>query len=315
MRFWTVIPLYFDVDPFLRLRTEVIEALRRSGADAGNVRFVVVDDSAGADPEIARLHRETDVQVVVPPFNLGHQRALVHGLRSIETLVRDEDVVVTMDGDGEDRPADLPLLLKPLLDNPRDQQRLVVARRTTRKVSLAFRVMYFFFSVMFRVLTGIIVRSGNFAAYRGWAVRNVLRHPNFDLCYSAGLLSVRLRIDFVPCPRGTRYAGRSKMGFEKLIRHGTAMLMPFLDRIAVRALIASSAVFVLAIATAAVLFVQLSRAAVVQSWVIPALLVLGLTCFVALGNFVILFAVYAQSQGAALRNLETWLPASPTKRG
>ena len=51
------------------------------------------------------------VTVLQPPFNLGHQRALVYALRKALPQIADEDAVVTLDADGEDRPEDLPRLL------------------------------------------------------------------------------------------------------------------------------------------------------------------------------------------------------------
>ena len=113
-----------------------------------------------------------------------------------------------------------------------------MARRTKRKESARFKVMYFTFRIMFRTLTGMTVRSGNYAAYRGWLARRMLRHPYFDLCYSASLISLDLPVTSVPCPRGERYAGRSRMNPFRLFMHGLRMLMPFTDRIAVRALFA-----------------------------------------------------------------------------
>ena len=54
-----------------------------AGADgwADELRFVVVDDSAGTDHEVAQLAAHPDVTVLTPPFGLGHQRAIVYGLR------------------------------------------------------------------------------------------------------------------------------------------------------------------------------------------------------------------------------------------
>jgi len=42
----------------------------------------------------------------------------------------------------------------------------------------------------------------------------------------------------VPCERGRRTIGQSRMGLSALVRHGLGMLMPFTDRIATRALLA-----------------------------------------------------------------------------
>ena len=64
----------------------------------------------------------------------------------------------------------------------------------------------------------------------------MLRHPYFDLCYSSTFIALDAPIEYVPCPRGSRYEGKSRMNSASLVLHGMRMLMPFIDRIAVRAL-------------------------------------------------------------------------------
>jgi hypothetical protein len=302
---WVVAPSYHDVPSFLRLAAELRRVLDATFAQKPDVRFLLVDDSAGADPETASLAASPDTTLLTPPFNLGHQGALVWALRSLATIVDDKDLVVTLDADGEDRPEDLPRLLAPLQELPGSPRRIVLARRTTRVVSAPFRVMYLVFSVMFWVLTGTLIRTGNYAAFRGWVLRRVLSHPNFDLAYSAALLSLNLEVQLVPCPRGRRYAGHSKMGYLKLIRHGFSMLMPFLDRIAVRTLLTFSGVIAIALPAVAVPMIVGLRTTTdaPQAWLVQVLGVLLLACLVAFGNFVVVFAVYAQAQGAALRGL------------
>src|SRR5256885_4629244 len=77
--------------------------------------------------------------------------------------------------------------------------------------------MYSVFKLVFSLLTGASIRTGNFAAYRGWLARNVLFHPHFDNCYSSSLISLNVAVQLVPCERGTRYAGQSRMSFLKLV--------------------------------------------------------------------------------------------------
>src|SRR5579863_7063153 len=116
-RLWIVSPSYTDVVAFTMLRKRILEVMHREQLDQ-SVSFVLVDDTADNDEEVADLSECNDVQVVTPPFNLGHQRALVYGLRTIASELEDTDLVVTMDADGEDRPEDLPSLLAPLLVKP-----------------------------------------------------------------------------------------------------------------------------------------------------------------------------------------------------
>jgi hypothetical protein len=308
MRLWVVCPSYGDVASFVILRARILEAVAAEQVVASSdVHFVVVDDTAGNDNDIDQLKEYSDVRVITPPFNLGHQRALVFGLRLILPDVLDTDMIVTMDADGEDRPEDLPRLAEPLIATPNERGMLCVARRTKRTESLRFRILYFFFRALFHTLTGTTVRSGNFAAYRGWLAKRMLTHPYFDLCYSSTLVSLDMTVTAVPCPRGTRYEGRSRMNMFRLAMHGVRMLMPFMDRIAVRALTAFSAMFALGITLSlAVVGVRLFTNTSIPGWATATLLGLLILSFVALGNFVVLFAVFSHSRGTSLANLENW---------
>ncbi len=305
-RLCVLCPSYDDIEAFEILRRRVLEVVGESSELASYcVRFVVVDDTAGRDPEPGRLDGLSDVTVVTPPFNLGHQRAIVYGLRVIGPQLRDADIVVTMDADGEDRPEDLPRLVAPLIAPGAAPRALCVARRTKRSESLRFRVMYLFFRIMFRALTGATVRNGNYAAYRGVLARTMLLHPYFDLCYSSTLVSLDLAVVPVPCARGDRYAGRSRMNMLRLLMHGVRMLMPFVDRIAVRALVLFTGIFSVGVLGAlTVIGVKIFSTAAIPGWTTTTLIGILGGSLVALGNFVVLFAVFSHSRGMSLATLE-----------
>ena len=147
-------------------------------------------------------------------------------------------LVVTLDADGEDRPEDLPRLLALLAAKPEAERKVVLALRAKRRESLGFKVLYQLFRLLFRSLTGATVRSGNFVAMPGSIAKRALLHPTFDLAYSSAILALDLPIEYVPCERGERCELHSKMTYGRLAMHGLRMLMPFTDRIAIRALVA-----------------------------------------------------------------------------
>ncbi len=303
---WMITPVYQDVESFVRLRERTLEILSRHLVlRRTRLRLVAVDDSGGFDPEMQRLRALRDVTIVEPPFNLGHQRAIVYGIRTVTPEIADADLVVTLDSDGEDRPEDLPRLLAPILEEPADLRRVVLALRTRRRETPVFKAMYLSFKVLFRLLTGLSVRTGNYAAYRGWFARRVILHPYFDLCYSSTLVSLSLPVTYVPCDRGTRYAGESRMNYQKLFMHGLRMLMPLADRIAIRALFAFFLTFCAGMTlSVVVLAIRLFTKAAIPGWATSTLLLVLMLSFVALGNFIVLFAVFSQSQGISLSNLE-----------
>jgi glycosyltransferase involved in cell wall biosynthesis len=298
--------VYLDVESYLLLRRDVLAILAtRPALPFGEIRFVAVDDTGGLDPEIDRLRALSDVRVIEPPFNLGHQRALVFALRVLRDQFAEHDYVVTMDADGEDQPADLPALFAPLLASPQNTRKVALARRTHRRESLPFKVLYFFFRILFRALTGIVVRSGNYVACRGWLARRLLFHPHFDLCYSSSFVSLNLQVDLVPLERGRRYAGESRMSYGRLLVHGFRMLLPFTDQIAVRALVAFALTFgastLVLLGGLALRLLGLARP---SAWASSVPLIIMVMSLVAVGNLVTLFAAFTQSRGTSLRNLE-----------
>jgi hypothetical protein len=265
----------------------------------------VIDDTGGLDPTVERLSELEDVEIVTPPFNLGHQRAIVFGLRKVASRMAPDDIVVTLDSDGEDRPEDLPRLLSALENSPEVTRTVVLAKRTKRREPFVFKVLYFFFRILFKTLTGLVIRTGNFAAYRAWLAQNIIYHPHFDVSYSSSLLALNLRVVFVPCERGVRYAGQSRMGYLRLIMHGLRMLMPFLDRIAIRSLIGFSVLLGLGVMLSAVVVaIRVLTDLAIPGWATYTLLLMVVLSVIALGNFVILFTVFSQSQGVSLAGLD-----------
>lgn len=305
MNVWIVSPVYRDVSSFEILRRHLLDVLDGSGMQA---RFVVVDDTAGQDEEIDRLRRHPDVTVLRPPFNLGHQRAIVYALRKILARVADDDAIATLDADGEDKPEDLPRLLM-ALQSPSGERRLkqqvVLALRTKRRESFGFKVFYRLFRLMFRGFTGATVRSGNFAAMPGSLAKRVLLHPTFDLSYSSAILALDVPVEYVPCERGERYEGRSKMTYGKLAMHGLRMLMPFTDRIAIRALGAFVFFGILGgVLAAVVIALKLFTSSGVPGWTSYIALGALIVSLVALGNFVSLFVLFSQTRAVSLANIE-----------
>jgi hypothetical protein len=165
--------------------------------------------------------------------------------------------------------------------------------------------MYLLFRALFRILTGTTVRTGNFAAMPGSVAKRVLVHPTFDLAYSSALLAMDVPLEFVPCERGRRYAGESRMTFGRLSMHGLRMLMPFTDRIAGRALLMFVISFVVGLLLmAAVLGIKLFSNSAIPGWATFTAIGALLVSLVALGNFVSLFVLFSQTRAVSLGNIE-----------
>lgn len=89
---WIVCPVYRDVQSFLALHDDVraeYDSFHKGVPE--RFRFVSVDDTADQDSELARLEGLADIDVLHVPFNLGHQRALVFGLRTLSVEIGADD--------------------------------------------------------------------------------------------------------------------------------------------------------------------------------------------------------------------------------
>jgi glycosyltransferase involved in cell wall biosynthesis len=306
MTTWIVTPVYRDTSSFRILRERLLEVLAESPeAGRGPLRFVVIDDTAGQDPEVPGLEELDDVVVLQPPFNLGHQRGIVYALRKMLPRFADDDAVVTMDADGEDRPEDLPRLLAALDVGEVPERHVVLALRTKRHEPPVFKILYRGFKLLFRALTGATVRTGNYAVMPGSLAKRALLHPTFDLAYSSAILALDMPVTYVPCERGRRYEGESKMTYGKLTMHGLRMLMPFTDRIAIRALAAFIVFGLVGVILAAVVVVlKYFTNSSIPGWTSYVVLGALIVSLVALGNFVSLFVLFSQTRAVSLASIE-----------
>lgn len=295
---WVLCPCYYDFASVIELTKRTQRVIDQAYPNSFQIRFVPIDDSGGQDTEFRT--QVTFPMAMTVPYNLGHQGALVYALRQMSAIIEDEDFIVTLDADGEDRPEDLPALLSPLLKERNEFSLVSLAERTKRQESPVFKLCYLVFKSIFHLLTGSTVKNGNFAAYRGWTVKHLLFHPFFDYCYSSSLLALAPNRRNVPLPRGTRYFGKTKMTWTSLIAHGFRMMLPFSERIAVRGIILSPFLFLFGLAAAICTFFlpsHLSPFAVASAFVLFSAGLLGLA------TAAIFFQVVNQTKALTIRNV------------
>lgn len=300
MKVFIVTPVYFDVDNFLILHDEI-----KKNSGNSDLKFIVIDDTAGADESITKLQNSADIKIITPVFNLGHQRAIVFGLRKLALELNDEDIVITMDSDGEDKPDDIPLLIAEANKHHDQRLHVVLAKRTKRKETISFKLMYLAHKFIFKLLTGKHIKTGNFACYRASVVRKILPHPYFDLCYSSSFKALQIMIHEVPCARGSRYSGQSKMGTLALVMHGLRMLMPFIDVISTRLLITFIAVFFLSsVLIISIVFLRFFSDISIPSWLTFASLFFLMMSLISASSLGVMFAVFTQVKSMSLKDLE-----------
>lgn len=235
-----VTPIYEDV----KASSELFRELKK--VFSSNIFIVAVDDGSVKQPFDVSVIQTAGLHGVVIKLNrnLGHQRAISIGLGYVAEHMSQHQKVVIMDSDGEDTPASIKDLIKPLDDSSVD---VVVAHRKSRVESINFKAFYVFYKFIFYLLSGRKISFGNFMALKHNAVKRLSSMHEFGIHVAGAVLLSRLRVQLLPIDRGPRYAGRSHMNFVGLVLHGFKGLMIFAEDVLVRVGIASAVVAVLAL--------------------------------------------------------------------
>lgn len=264
--------------------SRVVRDLDLVASDVGDVTVYVVDDGSTEPPPdefLIQSYSHTTVTLLRLQTNLGHQRALCVGL---STAIADDsaDHFVLMDGDGEDRPADIPQLLEAL----RSGGDAAVATRRTRHSGNAFRALNRVFQWIFRILTGKTLNFGNFMALsRTSAVRLV---NTTDSWSNIPTSLMRSRISIIRCPidRGPRHDGESRLGLVGLINHGLGAISVYSDVVFTRVMVASA----VALGGSAVVGIAALITRIITGTPLPGWFALSATAL-AIGSLVLLVSV------------------------
>ena len=234
-----VLPVYEDwaaVSKLLTLIDQALAAARRRGhvilVDDGSVTPCTV--RAPAAPFEALL----SVRLLTLRRNLGHQRAIAVALAHLHSKTTHETIVV-MDADGEDNPADVPRLLQEY--EAGHGSRIVFAARHRRSELLFFRIGYFLYRHLHRLLTGIPVRVGNFSVIPRPLLGRLVVVSELWNHYAAAVFLSRLPHTSIPTERAKRLDGRSHMNVTALVVHGLSAITVHSEVIGVRLLLASLA--------------------------------------------------------------------------
>jgi hypothetical protein len=204
----------------------------------------VDDGSLAAPPKLSALSEaRLSGEILRLARNVGHQAAIAIGLARAASLPGLSACVV-MDSDGEDSPEAIPRLLEQVSSDNVD---VAAAQRAKRSETLTFQAFYAVYKRLFRLLTGQVLRFGNFMALSPTALERLSGMYETFTHVAAAVVKAKLRRADVPTDRAPRYAGQSKMNFPSLVLHGMRAVMVFSDLVLTRmalALVAMAAVVV-----------------------------------------------------------------------
>ena len=167
--------------------------------------------------------------------NLGHQRAIAVGLCYVYQNLNC-DLVVVMDGDGEDHPFEIERLIN--TSEVFDHKKIVFAKRSKRYEGKTFKILYFFYQKIFQLLTGRKIKVGNFSLLPAFILKNVVVISEIWNHYPSGLYRSKIPSVEVNVPRSRRLDGQPKMNLVSLITHGLSSIAVYGDWVGTRILLA-----------------------------------------------------------------------------
>jgi polyisoprenyl-phosphate glycosyltransferase len=284
-----VTPVYNDWQS-LQLLTDEIAGLAR--AHDLKIHLIAVDDGSAlpSDLHAGKWTRRLDLQIVRLTRNLGHQRAIAVGLAFASDMNKHAPVIV-MDCDGEDQPTDIPRLLDAYRN---DGSKIIFARRERRSENMLFRAFYFFFKLLFTVLTGRRISFGNYSLLPPESLKRIVHLQEIWNHFPAGVMHSSLQWTTIPTSRGRRYAGTSRMNFVNLVLHGLSAVSVYVEVVYVRLIFMSLVVMGLDVIGFLVLvYIRFFTPLAIPGWatsvavgltviMIQAMLFLGLLSFIIL---------------------------------
>ena len=142
--------------------------------------------------------------------------------------------MILMDGDGEDNPVDLPIIIKNVLEKKNVS---VVATRKKRSEGLLFTIFYNVHKVITLIFAG---KNMNFGHYSCLTKDDVVLLSSKKTLWSNFAGAVKKFIPNlygIPTVRGIRYFGPSKMPLIGLIIHSMSIIASFKYQVLLRSLL------------------------------------------------------------------------------
>ena len=280
MKITIVTPLFNDWDCLYQLAEQIRLVL--TNTEYRDYSILVVDDCSSLEVEQDKL-KGHPVEILHLNKNLGHQKAIAIGL-SYLNVNSENDFVVVMDVDGEDKPEHLPVLFNEALKS--NGKEIVFARRTKRKESFFFKIFYKIYKYVFILLTGKVINFGNFSIIPQKLLNKVTHVSDIWNHYPGGIIRSRLLYKSVGLERGERYTGKSKMNYTSLVIHGLSAIAVYIDAVSVRLLIAISSLILVAIICIITVF---AYSVYIPSW--GVLLFFGILMQAFLSSLILVFTV------------------------
>ena len=227
-----LVPVYNDWQSVFKLLEEINVQLDGWEAD---ISVIIINDASTEQRPVntSLLKNLRSIHIVNMKENKGHARCIAAGLKYINEK-EDFDYVIPMDGDGEDRPEELNLLIEKIREYP---DTVVTANRVKRSEGLIFKLCYLAHKYLTLVFTGQKIKYGNYTCLPKSIVSEMVNEPATWSSFSGALSKIGKDKKSIPSERGNRYFGPSKMSFINLLKHSLSIIAVFKTTLLIRSIL------------------------------------------------------------------------------
>ena len=232
MKIKILIPIYNDWQSVFKLLENIDSEI--TGLEEEISVIIVNDASTEQRPEFNfSLNNLKSIQVINMKENRGHARCNAAGLKYINEK-EDFDYIIPMDGDGEDRPEEIKLLIEKAKDYP---DTVITANRIKRSEGPMFKLGYQVHKYLTYIFTGQSIKFGNYTCLPKSVVAKMVEEAATWSSFSGSLTKIAKERKSISSIRGLRYFGPSKMSFINLLKHSLSIIAVFKMTVFVRSLI------------------------------------------------------------------------------
>jgi len=227
-----LIPVYNDWQSVFKLLENINSEVLTLDIEFSVI--IVNDASTENKPEFSvDLDNLKSIQIINMKENRGHARCNAAGLKYINEN-ENFDHVIPMDGDGEDRPEELNLLIKKIKDYP---DLVVTANRVKRSEGFLFKFCYLSHKYLTLIFTGQTIKYGNYTCLPKSIVSELVNEPATWNSFSGSLAKIAKNRKSISSERGLRYFGPSKMSFVNLLKHSLSIVAVFKTALLIRSVL------------------------------------------------------------------------------
>ncbi len=217
-----LIPVYNDWDSLKKLILETSNQIKN--LKQYRFQLIVVNDGSTLHKPIIDLPKNIDqIKIINMKSNKGHTACIAFGINYVIQNVKFDNLIL-MDGDGEDRPEEIVMLIN---KNNENQNNSIVAKRVKRSEGIFFRTLYKVHKIVTLIFTGHKINFGNFTLLTKKDILLINSKPSIWNSYSGTFKKYIKNYKEIDSIRGERYFGPSKMSIFKLLIHSFSIIAIF----------------------------------------------------------------------------------------